>query len=71
MTLGLLPNFVNTAALRYFYEVARYGSFRLAADRPVTHVRLDIVPDGGLKGNGRSLDDLHARPVRVRICDTR
>jgi len=23
MTLGLLPNFVNTAALRYFYEVAR------------------------------------------------
>jgi DNA-binding transcriptional LysR family regulator len=33
MTLGLLPNFVNTAALRYFYEVARYGSFRLAADR--------------------------------------
>jgi DNA-binding transcriptional LysR family regulator len=33
MTLGLLPNFVNTAALRYFYEVARYGSFRLAADK--------------------------------------
>jgi len=33
MTLGLLPNFANTAALRYFYEVARYGSFRLAADR--------------------------------------
>ena len=33
MTLGLLPNFVNTAALRYFYEVAKYGSFRLAADR--------------------------------------
>jgi allantoicase len=22
--------------------------FRLAADRPVTHVRIDIVPDGGL-----------------------
>ena len=33
MTLGLLPNFVNTAALRYFYEVARYGSFRLAAEK--------------------------------------
>jgi DNA-binding transcriptional LysR family regulator len=33
MTLGLLPQFNNTAALRYFYEVARYGSFRLAADR--------------------------------------
>jgi DNA-binding transcriptional LysR family regulator len=33
MTLGLLPNFINTAALRYFYEVARYGSFRLAADK--------------------------------------
>jgi DNA-binding transcriptional LysR family regulator len=33
MTLGLLPNFANTAALRYFYEVAKYGSFRLAADR--------------------------------------
>jgi DNA-binding transcriptional LysR family regulator len=31
MTLGLLPDFDNTAALRYFYEVARYGSFRLAA----------------------------------------
>jgi DNA-binding transcriptional LysR family regulator len=24
---------VNTAALRYFYEVARYGSFRLAAEK--------------------------------------
>jgi DNA-binding transcriptional LysR family regulator len=33
VTLGLLPNFVNTAALRYFYEVARYGSFRLAAEK--------------------------------------
>jgi DNA-binding transcriptional LysR family regulator len=33
MTLGLLPNFINTAALRYFYEVARYGSFRLAAEK--------------------------------------
>lgn len=33
MTLGLLPNFVNTAALRYFYEVARYGSIRLAAEK--------------------------------------
>jgi DNA-binding transcriptional LysR family regulator len=33
MTLGLLPQFNNTSALRYFYEVARYGSFRLAADR--------------------------------------
>jgi DNA-binding transcriptional LysR family regulator len=28
-----LPNFVNTAALRYFYEVARFGSFRLAAEK--------------------------------------
>jgi DNA-binding transcriptional LysR family regulator len=33
VTLGLLPNFVNTAALRYFFEVARYGSFRLAAEK--------------------------------------
>lgn len=33
MTLGLLRNFVNTAALRYFYEVARYGSFRLAGEK--------------------------------------
>jgi len=33
VTLGLLPNFVNTSALRYFYEVARYGSFRLAAEK--------------------------------------
>ena len=33
MTLGLLPHFDNTAALRYFYEVARYGSFRLAAEK--------------------------------------
>jgi DNA-binding transcriptional LysR family regulator len=33
LTLGLLPNFTNTAALRYFYEVARYGSFRLAAEK--------------------------------------
>ena len=33
MTLGLLPQFNNTSALRYFYEVARYGSFRLAADK--------------------------------------
>src|SRR2546421_445580 len=33
MTLGLLPNFINTAALRYFFEVARYGSFRLAAEK--------------------------------------
>jgi DNA-binding transcriptional LysR family regulator len=33
VTLGLLPNFVNTGALRYFYEVARYGSFRLAAEK--------------------------------------
>lgn len=33
MSLGLLPNFVNTAALRYFFEVARYGSFRLAAEK--------------------------------------
>jgi DNA-binding transcriptional LysR family regulator len=33
MPLGLLPNFDNTGALRYFYEVARYGSFRLAAEK--------------------------------------
>src|SRR5258708_40082969 len=33
MTLGLLANFITTAALRYFYEVARYGSFRLAAEK--------------------------------------
>lgn len=33
MTLGLLPQFNNTSALRYFYEVARYGSFRLAAEQ--------------------------------------
>jgi DNA-binding transcriptional LysR family regulator len=33
VTLGLLPNFTNTTALRYFYEVARYGSFRLAAEK--------------------------------------
>jgi DNA-binding transcriptional LysR family regulator len=33
MTLGLLPEFVNTSALRYFYEVAQSGSFRRAADR--------------------------------------
>lgn len=32
MTLGLLPHFVNTAALRYFYEVARHGSFKLAEE---------------------------------------
>lgn len=33
MTLGLLPDFINSAALRYFYEVARYRSFRLTADK--------------------------------------
>lgn len=33
MTLGLLPEFVNTSALRYFYEVAHSGSFRRAADK--------------------------------------
>jgi DNA-binding transcriptional LysR family regulator len=33
MTLGLLPNFSNTTALRYFYEVARYRSFSLTADK--------------------------------------
>lgn len=33
MTLGLLPEFVNTSALRYFYEVAQSGSFRRAADK--------------------------------------
>jgi DNA-binding transcriptional LysR family regulator len=33
MTLGLLPQFYNTAALRYFYEVARYGSFKVAEEK--------------------------------------
>jgi DNA-binding transcriptional LysR family regulator len=33
MTLGLLPNFVNTAALRYFYEVSRYGSYQLTEEK--------------------------------------
>ena len=33
MPLGLLPDFVNTSALRYFYEVANAGSFRRAADK--------------------------------------
>lgn len=33
MALGLLPHFVNTAALRYFYEVARYGSFQIAEEK--------------------------------------
>jgi DNA-binding transcriptional LysR family regulator len=33
MSLGLIPQFDNTAALRYFYEVARCGSLRRAADK--------------------------------------
>jgi DNA-binding transcriptional LysR family regulator len=33
MTLGLLADFQNTAALRYFFEVAKYGSFRLTAEK--------------------------------------
>lgn len=33
MALGLLPNFINTTALRYFYEVARYGSFQVAEEK--------------------------------------
>ncbi|WP_313520133.1 LysR family transcriptional regulator [Pseudomonas sp.] len=33
MTLGLLPHFVNTAALRYFYEVARHGSFKVTEEK--------------------------------------
>ena len=33
MTLGLLPDFQNTVALRYFFETARYGSFRLASEK--------------------------------------
>jgi DNA-binding transcriptional LysR family regulator len=33
MPLGLLPDFANTSALRYFYEVAHAGSFRRAADK--------------------------------------
>jgi DNA-binding transcriptional LysR family regulator len=41
MSLGLVANFANTAALRYFYEVARYGSFRLTADR--IHIAVSAV----------------------------
>lgn len=33
MTLGLLPTFANTAALRYFYEAAQHMSFRVASDK--------------------------------------
>ncbi len=33
MTLGLLPTFTNTAALRYFYEAAQYSSFRNASEK--------------------------------------
>ncbi len=33
MPLGLLPDFANTSALRYFYEVAQTGSFRRAAEK--------------------------------------
>src|SRR5947209_2592961 len=41
MALGLLPQFANTAALRYFYEVARYGSFRLTAEK--IHIAVSAV----------------------------
>jgi DNA-binding transcriptional LysR family regulator len=41
MALGLIPNFANTAALRYFYEVARYGSFRLTAEK--IHIAVSAV----------------------------
>jgi DNA-binding transcriptional LysR family regulator len=33
MTLGLLPDFQNSMALRYFYESARYGSYKLASEK--------------------------------------
>lgn len=33
MSLGLVPQIANTAALRYFFEVARHGSFRAAGDK--------------------------------------
>jgi DNA-binding transcriptional LysR family regulator len=41
MTLGLLPNFVNTSALRYFYEVARYGSFQIVEEK--VHVAASAI----------------------------
>jgi len=41
MTLGLLPNFVNTSALRYFYEVARYGSFQTVEEK--VHVAASAI----------------------------
>jgi len=33
MSLGLVPQIANTAALRYFFEVARHGSFRAAGEK--------------------------------------
>jgi DNA-binding transcriptional LysR family regulator len=41
MTLGLLPNFVNTSSLRYFYEVARYGSFQVVEGK--VHVAASAI----------------------------
>lgn len=41
MTLGLLPNLVNSAALRYFYEVARYGSFQTVEEK--VHVAASAI----------------------------
>jgi len=41
MTLGLLPNLVNSAALRYFYEVARYGSFQIVEEK--VHVAASAI----------------------------
>ncbi|MCA0919965.1 LysR family transcriptional regulator [Pseudooceanicola nanhaiensis] len=32
MSLGIIPEIRNSAALRYFYEVAEHGSFRAASD---------------------------------------
>lgn len=41
MPLGLLPGFVNTSALRYFYEVARYGSFQIVEEK--VHVAASAI----------------------------
>jgi DNA-binding transcriptional LysR family regulator len=41
MPIGLIPEFINTSALRYFYEVARCGSFRRAAEK--VHVAASAI----------------------------
>jgi len=41
MPIGLTPEFINTSALRYFYEVARSGSFRRAAEK--VHVAASAI----------------------------